>query len=40
MIKKIKELLEIKGQIDIIKNNLTYTTSSVSELKNEISSLK
>jgi len=40
MIKKIKELLEIKEHIDVIKNNLNYTTSSVSELKNEISSLK
>jgi len=40
MIKKIKELMETKEQIDIIKNNLNYTTTAVDELKTEIDSLK
>lgn len=40
MIGKIKELMNTKEQIDIIKNNITYATSSVAELKEEISSLK
>jgi len=40
MIAKIKELMETKEHIDIIKNNLNYTSSSVSELKKEITSLK
>ena len=35
MINKIKDLMQTKEQIDIIKNNLKYTTNSVSELKNE-----
>ncbi|MBI2134381.1 hypothetical protein HYU09_00175 [Candidatus Woesearchaeota archaeon] len=40
MIGKIKDLMNAKEQIDIIKNNLNYATSSVAELKEEVSSLK
>jgi len=40
MIQKIKDLMTIKEQIDVIKNNLNYTTNSVSNLKEEIESLK
>jgi methyl-accepting chemotaxis protein len=40
MIKKIKELMETKEEINVIKNNLNYTTTAVSELKEEITSLK
>lgn len=40
MIQKIKDLMAIKEHIDVIKNNLNYTTNSVNELKAEIGSLK
>ncbi|MBL7055670.1 hypothetical protein ISS07_02035 [Candidatus Woesearchaeota archaeon] len=40
MIKKIKELMEVNEQIDVIKNNLTYTTSSVDDMKSEVKNLK
>jgi len=40
MIQKIKDLMTIKEQIDVIKNNLNYTTNSVNELKTEIGTLK
>tara|TARA_Y100000310_G_scaffold47896_2_gene44474 strand:- start:11673 stop:12263 length:591 start_codon:yes stop_codon:yes gene_type:complete len=40
MIQKIKDLMAMKEQVDVIKNNLNYATSSVSELKNEIGALK
>jgi len=40
MIQKIKDLMTMKEQIDIIKNNLNYATSSVAELKTEIEALK
>lgn len=40
MIQKIKELMAIKEQIDVIKNNLNYTTNSMNDLKNEIGTLK
>jgi len=40
MIQKIKDLMAVKEQIDVIKNNINYTTNSVNELKNEIASLK
>jgi chromosome segregation ATPase len=40
MIQKIRELMAVKEQIDVIKNNLNYATNSVGELKNEITSLK
>jgi len=40
MIQRIKDLMEMKEHIDIIKNNLTYTTTTVSELKEEVNVLK
>jgi len=40
MIQKIKDLMTIKEQIDVIKNNLNYTTNSVNDLKTEIETLK
>ncbi|MBW2976873.1 hypothetical protein KY347_05495 [Candidatus Woesearchaeota archaeon] len=40
MIQKIKDLMAVKEQIDIIKNNINYATTSVSELKSEVESLK
>ena len=40
MIQKIKDLMAMKEQVDVIKNNLNYATSSVGELKNEIGALK
>ena len=40
MIQKIKDLMAIKGHIDVIKNNLNYTTNSVNDLKSEIGTLK
>lgn len=40
MIQKIKELMAIKEHIDVIKNNLNYTTNSMNDLKNEIGTLK
>ena len=40
MIQKIKDLMAIKGQIDVIKNNLNYTTNSVNDLKTEVTTLK
>lgn len=40
MLQKIKDLLTIKEQIDVIKNNLNYTTNSVNDLKTEIGTLK
>ena len=40
MIDKIRDLMTMKEQVDVIKNNLNYTTSSVSELKTEIESLR
>ena len=40
MIQKIKDLITIKEQIDVIKNNLNYTTNSMNDLKTEIGTLK
>jgi|TARA_B100001971_G_scaffold215114_1_gene257737 chromosome segregation ATPase len=40
MIQKIKDLMTIKEQIDVIKNNLNYTTNSMNDLKTEIGTLK
>jgi len=40
MIQKIKDLMAIKEQIDVIKNNLNYTTNSMNDLKSEIGTLK
>lgn len=40
MIQKIKDLMAIKEQIDVLKNNMNYATSSVGEMKNDITSLK
>jgi len=37
---KIKDLMTMKEQIDVIKNNLNYTTNSMNNLKTEIESLK
>ena len=40
MLQKIKDLLAVNGQIDVIKNNLNYTTNSMNELKTEVGALK
>ena len=40
MIQKIKDLLAMQEHIEVIKNNLNYANNSVTELKNEIGSLK
>jgi chromosome segregation ATPase len=40
MIKKIKELMNIKEEIDVIKNNLNYASNSVNGLKDELSEFK
>ena len=40
MIDKIRDLMTMKEQVDVIKNNLNYTTSSVSELKTEVEALR
>jgi len=40
MIQKIKDLMAIKEQIDVIKNNMNYTTNSMTDLKTEVESLK
>jgi len=40
MLQKIKDLMTIRDQIDIIKNNLNYTTNSMNDLKTEIGTLK
>jgi len=40
MIQKIKELMAMKEHIDVIKNNLNYTTNSMNELKTEFGTLK
>tara|TARA_Y100000294_G_C8504415_1_gene316146 strand:+ start:282 stop:872 length:591 start_codon:yes stop_codon:yes gene_type:complete len=40
MMQKIKDLMTMKEQIDVIKNNLNYTTNSMNNLKTEIESLK
>ncbi|MFH0868380.1 MAG: hypothetical protein V1831_03630 [Candidatus Woesearchaeota archaeon] len=40
MIQKIKDLMTIKDQIDVIKNNITHTSNSVDSLKDEVHALK
>lgn len=40
MIQKIKDLMAVKEQVDVIKNNINYATNSVNNLKEEIASLK
>ena len=40
MLQKIKDLFAVNGQIDVIKNNLNYTTNSMNELKTEVGALK
>ena len=35
-----KDLMALKEQIDVIKNNINYTTNSMTELKNEVGTLK
>jgi len=40
MIQKIKDLMAVTEQIDIIKNNINYSTNSMNELKTQIESLK
>ena len=40
MIQKIKDLMSINEQIDVIRNNINYTTNSVNDLKAEIEALK
>jgi chromosome segregation ATPase len=40
MIQKIKDLMAMNDQIEVIKNNLNYTTNSMNDLKTEIGTLK
>jgi hypothetical protein len=40
MIQRIKDLMAMNEQVDVIKNNLKYTTSTVDDLKKEIELLK
>src|SRR3989344_1853966 len=40
MIQKIKDLMSVNAQIDVIRNNINYTTNSVNDLKAEIEALK
>jgi AAA+ superfamily predicted ATPase len=40
MFQKIKELMAIKEEIDVIKNNLNYASNSVNGLKDELSEFK
>jgi AAA+ superfamily predicted ATPase len=40
MFQKIKELMAIKEEIDVIKNNLNYATNAVNGFKNELSEFK
>jgi len=40
MLQKIKDLMTIRDHIDVIKNNLNYTTNSMNELKTEFGTLK
>ncbi len=40
MMQKIKDLITIKGQIDIIRNNVNHTSNSVDALKTEVEALK
>ena len=40
MIQKIKELMALNDEIEIIKNNLKYATNSVNGLKDDINSMK
>src|SRR3989338_6274310 len=40
MIQKIKDLMAVKDQIDIIRNNINHTSNSVDSLKTEVEALK
>ncbi len=40
MIQKIKDLMAVKEQIDIIRNNINHTSNSVDSLKTEVEALK
>jgi len=40
MIQKLKNLLDVQEQIEVIKNNLKYATSSVDDMKTEVNNLK
>lgn len=40
MIQRIKDLITIKDQIDIIRNNINHTSNSVDTLKTDVEALK
>ena len=40
MLQKIRDLMAIKDQIDIIKNNINHTSNSMDSLKSEVQALK
>ena len=40
MLQKIKDLLAMKDEIDVIKNNINYTTNTINDLKTEVITLK
>jgi len=40
MIQKIRDLMTIKDQIDVIKNNINHTSNSMDSLKSEVQALK
>ena len=40
MLQKIKDLMTMKDQIDVIKNNINHTSNSMDSLKSEVQALK
>ncbi len=40
MLQKIKDLMAVQEQIDVIKNNISHTSNSMDGLKSEVESLK
>ena len=40
MLQKIKDLMAVQEQIDVIKNNITHTSNSMDSLKSEVQTLK
>ena len=40
MIQKIKDLMAMKDEIDVIKNNINYTANTINDLKTEVTALK
>lgn len=40
MIQKIKDLMSVNEQIDVIRNNINYTTNTINDLKADVTALK